>query len=90
MFFGLSLYKVCKNQMQKFAAQLLGLMLASNITILVSMYTYDIVITAINNGEELGSFLWFLSAVALLCFVASNATYNIAAWILSFNYFMCS
>ncbi len=89
-FFGLSLHKVLKKSQQKFAAQLLGLMLASNVTILVSIYTYELVIRKVNNGEELSSFYWFLAAVALICFVASNALYNIAAWILSFHYFMCS
>jgi hypothetical protein len=65
-------------------------MLASNVTILVSMFTYELVIRKVNNNEELTLFYLVLAAVALICFVASNALYNIATWILSFNYFMCS
>lgn len=89
-FFALSLYTVYKNSKQKFAVQLLALMLVSNITIIVSMLTYAVVIEAVNTGQVLGVYLWVMTVVALICFVVSNATFNIATWLLAFNYFMCS
>ena len=90
VFFALSLYAVYKQTKQKFAVQLLALMLISNVAVIISMFTYAEVIDAVNSGQELGVYLWLMSGVALVCFVASNATYNIATWLLAFNYFMCS
>lgn len=88
--FAFSLYTVCKNSKQKFAVQLLALMLVSNVTIIVSMLTYKVVKEDVSSGQEMGVYLWVMAIVSIICFVVSKAFFNIATWLLAFNYFICS
>jgi MFS family permease len=89
--FSISLYYVIHHSKQKFAIRLLSLCLLSNVTAVIWTVIFNWIHKFINNntGEVLG-WRWILVFVAFLCFITSSAFFNIATWLLAFNYYVCS
>lgn len=90
VFFSAALFHVVRQKKQPFAAKLLALLLLSNVSLVVCMLLFRLVLNYINTGQQLDAFWWSLAIIAYTCFVVSDACFNVATWCLAFNYFMCS
>ena len=67
-----------------------ALMLASNVSVLLAILTFQSVYKVISADETLNGWHWFLAILALLFFIASDACFNIATWLLAYNYYICA
>lgn len=92
-FFGIALLKILKRANQKIAVKLLGLMFVSNLCILTCMLLFRFVHSYIiihPDDTTLPWYMWISALFAFLTFVTSEAFFNIATWLLAFNYWMCA
>jgi hypothetical protein len=67
-----------------------ALMLASNICILVCIPCFQSVFKIIGADGTLNGWHWFVVVIALLTFIASGACFNVATWLLAYNYYICA
>jgi hypothetical protein len=90
--FAVALYYIKVHSKQKFAGRLMSLMLASNLSSFTCMLLFNMIHNFITNnpGETMPIYLWVFAAIAFIAFITSEAFFNIATWLLAFNYFMCS
>ena len=44
----------------------------------------------INSGDKFGLLDWLIAGITVLSFVCSQMLFDIATWLMSYNYFICA
>ena len=90
VFFAVGLYFALKGTKQPFATKMCALMFTSNVCILVSILAFKICYKVIVSDGKLSWWQWLFAIIALITFIASDACFNIATWLLAYNYYICA